>query len=408
MGPSGFFFPATKAMSASSASVLIVSAARTAVGKFNGRLKSVTATELGAIAATAAIDRAGIENKSQISELFFGQVLQANVGQSPARQVAIKSGLPSSVDATTINKVCSSGLKSIIFASQNISSGNAQVMVAGGMESMSNAPYYIARGSTSFGHTLATDSILRDGLWDRYNDMHMGLCAENTAEMLRISKEAQDKFALESYRRARNAIESGVFKTEIVPVNVKTKTGPVVFETDEEPVSASLNLEKLPGLKSAFKKNGTVTAGNASPISDGASALVLASEDACNKYAYASPLARIVAYADAARDPIDFTIAPSLAIPKVLSKAGLELDDMSLIELNEAFAVVALANIGLLGLDLDKVNVNGGAVALGHAIGSSGSRIVVSLAHALQPGQYGLAAICNGGGGSSALIIQRL
>ena len=381
--------------------VVILSAKRTPVAKFNGSLKGLSAVELGTVAVKAAIADAGIQ-ASDVEEIYMGQVLQGGVGQSPARQVAIASGCPKETEATTVNKVCASGLKSVMLAAQSIQLGLRKVMVAGGMESMTNSPFYFPRNA-SFGNVQASDAIIKDGLWDVYNKFHMGMCAEHCATTQGISREEQDAFAVESYRRAAEAWKNNAFANEIAPVELKSKKGVTVFDHDEE--YSALKLDKVPTLKPAFKKEGgTVTAANASSLNDGASALVIAHKDTAG----AKPLARIVEMADAALAPIDFTIAPAQAIEKVLKRANLTKDDIARWELNEAFAVVGIAVTRLAGLDPAKVNVNGGAVALGHPIGSSGSRILVSLVHSLKAGEYGCAAICNGGGGSSAVIVQRL
>ncbi|KAK9465568.1 Thiolase, N-terminal domain-containing protein [Lipomyces arxii] len=385
--------------------VFIVSGARTPVGKFNGALKSKTATQLGVVAVNAACERAGITDKNTVNEVYLGQVLQAGVGQSPARQVTIRAGFPVSTDATTINKVCSSALKAVMLALQNIQTGQANVMIAGGMESMSNSPFYIPRGQ-AYGNFAATDSIINDGLWDIYGDMHMGSCAENTAKKFSLTREMQDQFAIKSYQRALDAQKAGLFDEEIVPVETTTRGKTTLVTEDEEP--KSVNFDKLITLRPVFSKDGTVTAGNASPINDGASAVVLASKSAISNHGLSSPLARVVSFADAAREPVDFTIAPSLSVPLAIKRAGLQISDIAKFELNEAFSAVALANMHIMGLDPVKVNVKGGAVALGHAIGSSGCRILITLIHSLKAGEYGVAGICNGGGGSSAMVIQKL
>ncbi|TKY84684.1 hypothetical protein EX895_006586 [Sporisorium graminicola] len=382
--------------------VFIVSAARTPIGSFNGVLKKATAPELGVVAVKAAIERAGLK-PDQIEEVYMGNVLQGNVGQAPARQVALKAGCPDTTEATTINKVCASGMKAISLAAQNIALGQRGIMIAGGMESMSNAPYYLPRGN-SYGHVQATDAIVKDGLFDVYNQVAMGNCAENTAKKLSITREQQDAFAVESYRRSAEAWKANAFAAEIAPVTISDKKGDVVISEDEE--YKNVKLEKIPTLRPVFDKNGTITAANASTLNDGASAVVLASAAEVEKLG-AKPLAKIVAFADAACAPIDFPIAPAYAIPKALERAGLTKDDIALFEINEAFSAVALANNQMLGLDASKVNVLGGGVSLGHPIGSSGARIVVTLAHALKPGQYGCAGVCNGGGGASAIIIKR-
>ncbi|CAG8659131.1 268_t:CDS:2, partial [Paraglomus brasilianum] len=376
--------------------VVILSAARTPVGCFNGSLKKVSAVELGATALKAVVDRAGIKPE-QVEEVFLGNVLQANLGQSPARQAVIKAGLPTSTEATTINKVCASGMKAVIFATQSLLLGDRSIMAAGGMESMSNAPYYVPRGAT-YGHQFLVDAIIKDGFWD-------GNCAENTATKFDISREQQDSHAIESYKRSAEAWKNGIFKAEIVPVVVKDKKKEIIVNEDEE--YKNVKFDKIPSLKPAFQADGTVTAANSSTINDGASALLLSTRAKADELGL-KPLARIISYGDAAVDPIDFTIAPSKALPIALKKANLELSDISLFEFNEAFSVVARANEKILGLDPAKVNIAGGAVSLGHPIGSSGSRILVTLTHLLKQGQLGAAAICNGGGAASAMVIERL
>ncbi|KAI9306981.1 Thiolase, N-terminal domain-containing protein [Cunninghamella echinulata] len=382
--------------------VVIASAVRTPVGCFGGSLKSLSATQLGSIAARAAIERAGIQAKD-IEEGYFGNVIQASLGQSPARQVMLGAGCPESTEATTINKVCASGMKTIMLAAQSLRLGDREVMLAGGMESMSNAPFYAPR-NIAYGHQQLSDSIIKDGLWDVYNQIHMGSCAENTAVNYNITREDQDAHALESYKRAAKAWENGVFDNEIAPVTIKSRKGETIVKVDEE--YTNVKFDKIPTLRPVFKKDGTVTAANASTLNDGASALVLMTRQKANELGV-KPLARIVSYADAACAPIDFTIAPSKALPIALEKAGLSIKDISLFELNEAFSVVARVNEQLLGLDPAKVNVAGGAVALGHPIGSSGSRIVVTLTHLLKSGEFGAAGVCNGGGAASSIIIQK-
>ncbi|CAM0141991.1 DNA topoisomerase 2-associated protein pat1 [Umbelopsis sp. WA50703] len=382
--------------------VVIVSAARTPVAVFNGAFKSLTAPQLGAIAAKSAIERAGLK-PDQIEEAYLGNVLQANIGQAPARQAVLGAGCPESTEATTINKVCASGMKAIMLATQNLQLGIRDIMLAGGMESMTNAPYYSQR-NIAYGHQQLSDAIIKDGLWDPYNNFHMGNCAENTAANYNISREAQDEHAIESYKRAAAAWKNGVFDAEIVPVTIKNKKGDIIVKEDEE--YKTVKFDKIPGLRPVFKKDGTVTAANASTLNDGASAVVLMTRQKAQELGV-KPLARIVSYADAATKPIDFTIAPSLALPIALKRAGLELKDISLFEFNEAFSVVARVNEQILGLDASKVNIAGGAVALGHPIGSSGSRIVVTLTHLLKSGQFGAAAICNGGGAASSIVIQK-
>ncbi|KAJ2439789.1 Acetyl-CoA acetyltransferase, mitochondrial [Coemansia sp. RSA 2424] len=383
--------------------VVIASAVRTPVGCFRGSLSKLTAPELGAIAIRGAIEKAAID-PAHVKEVYMGNVLQAGVGQAPATQALIKAGLPASTPATTINKVCASGMKAVMLAAQNIQLGMQPAMVAGGMESMSNVPFYAPRGK-EYGHAALTDGIVGDGLWDVYNNVHMGSCAENTARKHGITREMQDAHAVASYRRAAAAWSAGVFSAEVVPVTVATRKGDAVVAVDEE--FTNVSFDKIAALRPVFEKGGTVTAANASTLNDGASALLLMAAERASALGV-TPLARIVAYADAATLPIDFPIAPALAVPIALQRAGLAIKDIALWELNEAFSVVARVNEKILGLDPERVNVAGGAVALGHPIGSSGSRILVTLAHLLKPGQFGCASICNGGGGASAVVIQRM
>ena len=388
--------------------VYIVSAVRTPMGSFQGKLATVPATRLGAIAIEGALKHAGLE-ASAVQEVFMGQVLQAGAGQAPARQAALGAGVGQDVPCTTVNKVCASGMKAIALGAQAIALGDADIVVAGGMENMSMVPHYLqGRNGAKFGDIKVKDGMLLDGLTDVYNATHMGNCAELCAREKGISREDQDAFAVESYRRATEAWQDGKFSEEVVPVSVPQRRGePVVVDCDEE--HTNVRLDKIPQLRPAFDKEGTVTAANASTLNDGASALVLASEEAVAKMGL-KPLAKIHASADAAQAPEWFTTAPSLAIPKALDKAGLTVSDIDLWELNEAFSVVGIANNQALGLDPECVNVNGGAVALGHPLGSSGSRIVVTLVHALrQHGKkMGGAGICNGGGGASAVIVESL
>lgn len=378
------------------------------MGSFQGKLASVPATRLGSIAIEGALKHAGLE-ASAVQEVFMGQVLQAGAGQAPARQAALGAGVGQDVPCTTVNKVCASGMKAIAVGAQAIALGDADIVVAGGMENMSMAPHYLqGRNGAKFGDIKVKDGMLLDGLTDVYNATHMGNCAELCAREKGISREDQDAFAVESYRRATEAWQDGKFSQEVVPVSVPQRRGePVVVDCDEE--HTNVRLDKIPQLRPAFDKEGTVTAANASTLNDGASALVLASEEAVAKMGL-TPLAKIHASADAAQAPEWFTTAPSLAIPKALDKAGLTVSDIDLWELNEAFSVVGIANNQALGLDPDCVNVHGGAVALGHPLGSSGSRIVVTLVHALrQHGKkMGGAGICNGGGGASAVIVESL
>ena len=387
--------------------VFIVSAVRTPVGSFGGVLSSVSATDLGAVAIKGALEKAGVE-AGQVEEVFMGNVCSANLGQAPARQAALGAGIGQNVPCTTINKVCSSGLKSVMFAAQSIMLGHGEILVAGGMESMSNVPYYIpkARWGYKYGHSELIDGLARDGLMDAYDHVAMGICADNTAEKYGISRETQDAFAIESYTRSAKATEAGHFKEEIIPVSVPQRKGDPLQITEDEEFKKVI-FDKIPKLRAAFTKGGTVTAGNASTINDGASALVLASE-AQVKAHNLKPIARIVSFADAAQEPMWFTTAPTLAAPKALKKAGLQWKDIDYVEVNEAFSVVTLAFNQLMELDAKKVNVHGGAVSLGHPLGASGARILTTLNHVLTQhnGKYGLAAICNGGGGASAMVIE--
>ena len=386
--------------------VYIVSAVRTPMGSFQGALSNVPATQLGAVAIKGALS-AGSIDPNVVDEVFMGHVLQAGAGQAPARQAAMGAGLGQNVPCTTVNKVCSSGMKAIALAAQAIQAGDAHVVVAGGMENMSMVPHYLdGRKGTKFGNIQVKDGMILDGLTDVYNATHMGNCAELCAKEKNITREEQDAFAVESYRRATAAWEAGKFDAEVVPVAVPQRRGDdIVVDRDEE--FTNVRLDKIPTLRPAFDREGTVTAANASTLNDGASALVLASEAAVTQHGL-QPLAKILATADAAQAPEWFTTAPSLALPKALSKAGLSNDDIDLWELNEAFSVVGIANNRELSLDPEVVNVHGGAVALGHPLGSSGSRIVVTLVHALrdQNKTKGAAGICNGGGGASALVLE--
>ena len=386
--------------------VYIVSAVRTPMGSFQGALSNVPATQLGAVAIKGALS-AGSIDPNVVDEVFMGHVLQAGAGQAPARQAAMGAGLGQNVPCTTVNKVCSSGMKAIALAAQAIQAGDAHVVVAGGMENMSMVPHYLdGRKGAKFGNIQVKDGMILDGLTDVYNATHMGNCAELCAKEKNITREEQDAFAVESYRRATSAWEAGKFDAEVVPVAVPQRRGDdIVVDRDEE--FTNVRLDKIPTLRPAFDREGTVTAANASTLNDGASALVLASEAAVTQHGL-QPLAKILATADAAQAPEWFTTAPSLALPKALSKAGLSNDDIDLWELNEAFSVVGIANNRELSLDPEVVNVHGGAVALGHPLGSSGSRIVVTLVHALrdQNKTKGAAGICNGGGGASALVLE--
>jgi acetyl-CoA C-acetyltransferase len=391
-----------------SKTVYILSAVRTPMGSFLGGLSAVSATKLGSIAIKAAVERSGV-SVDYIDEVFMGNVLQAGVGQAPARQAALGAGLGQNVPCTTVNKVCASGMKSIMLGAQSILAGDNHVVVVGGMESMSQTPHYMSgRNGTKFGNITMLDGITKDGLLDVYSNVPMGNCAELCAKEYNITREDQDAFAIESYRRAAAAWEAGKFNDEIVAVPVPQRKGdPVMMAKDEE--FTNVFLDKIPTLRPAFDKEGTITAANASTINDGASALVLASEEMVQKLGL-KPLAKIVSYADAAQAPEWFTTSPSIAIPKALEKAGLTTSDVDFWELNEAFSVVGIANTKILGLDPAKVDVNGGAVALGHPLGNSGSRVIVTLIHVLKQnnGKIGGAGICNGGGGASAMIIENI
>lgn len=388
--------------------VVIVSATRTPIGSFGGSLASLTATQLGAIVIKSAVERSGLKPE-QIQEVFMGNVLSANLGQAPATQAAIFAGLPY-LPATMVNKVCASGMKAIMLAAQSIATGQNDIVVAGGMESMSNVPYYLSKARTGYklGNDLLIDGLVVDGLWDVYNDYHMGSAAELCATECNISREEQDAYTIESYNRAINAQHSGKFVNEITPVELKNKRGEVtLFSDDEEP--ATVKFDKIPTLKPVFKKDGTVTAANASTLNDGAAAVILMSKDKADEIGI-KPIAKIVAYADAQQAPEWFTTAPSKAIPLALYRAGLTGDDINYYEINEAFSVVSIANNQALKLDASRVNVNGGAVSLGHPLGASGARIVVTLLSVLEQnkGKYGVAGICNGGGGASAIVIENL
>lgn len=387
--------------------VVIVSAVRTPIGSFMGSLSSVAAPKLGAIAIKGALEKINLD-PNLIDEVLMGQVVQAGAGQAPARQAAIFAGIPNTVPCTTVNKVCSSGMKSIMQAAQSIALGDAEIIVAGGMENMSQIPhYYHARTGKKFGPAQMEDGMQKDGLVDAYNKEAMGVCADACATEYGFSREDQDAFAIQSYKRSAEAWSSGKFDNEVVPVEVPQRRGePIVVTTDEE--FTNVKLEKIPALRPAFTKDGTVTAANASTINDGAAAMVLMSKDKAQELGL-NPLATIKSYADAAREPEWFTVAPAKALPKALDKANISIDDVDYFEFNEAFSVVGLANMKILELTDSKVNVNGGAVSLGHPLGCSGARIVVTLLNVLEQnnGKIGAAAICNGGGGASALILER-
>lgn len=388
--------------------VYIVSVARTAIGSFGGTLASVPATRLGAAAIKGALDKAGVDGK-EVNEVFMGSVLQANLGQAPARQASKFAGLPDNVNCTTVNKVCASGMKSVMFGAQSIQLGDNDVVVAGGMESMSNVPFYLEnnRWGAKYGNGTVIDGLAKDGLTDVYNNYAMGNCAELCAKDMKFSREEQDAFAIESYKRSAAAWSAGKFSNEVVPVTVKTKKGDVDFAEDEE--YKNVNFEKIPALKPVFIKDGTVTAANASTMNDGAAALVLMSKEKADALGI-KPIAKIKGFADAEQAPEWFTTSPSLAVPKAVKKAGLNMSDISYFELNEAFSVVGLANIKLMNLDPAKVNVNGGAVSIGHPLGASGARIIVTLINVLKQNKarYGAAGICNGGGGASAIVIENV
>ena len=389
--------------------VYIISAVRTPMGSFGGSLKDFSATKLGAIAIKAAVEKAGIK-PDQVQDVLMGCVIQANLGQAPARQASKFAGLPNEVNCTTINKVCASGMKAISQAAQSIMLGDADIVVAGGMESMSNVPFYAEnmRWGNKYGNALFIDGLAKDGLTDVYDGKAMGNAAELCAATCGISREEQDAFAIESYKRSQAAITSGKFDNEIVPVEIPQRKGaPVLFAKDEEPFN--VKFDKIPELKPAFQKEGTVTAANASTINDGAAALVLMSKEKADELGL-KPIAKIVSYADAEQAPEWFTTTPSLAVPKAVAKAGLTMQDISYWELNEAFAVVGIENSKRMKLDPSTVNVHGGAVSLGHPLGCSGARIIVTLINVLKANnaKYGAAGICNGGGGASAMVIENV
>jgi len=388
--------------------VVIVAATRTPIGSFGGSLSSFTATQLGSFVIKSVIEKSGLKPE-HIQEVYMGNVLSANLGQAPATQAAIFAGLPY-LPATTVNKVCASGMKAIMLATTSIASGENDIVLAGGMESMSNVPYYLdkARNGYRLGNGQIIDGLVKDGLWDVYNDYHMGSAAELCATDCHITREEQDAYAIESYKRAQTAQSAGKFRDEITPVELKDKKGDItLFEDDEEP--RAVKFDKIPSLKPVFKKDGTVTAANASTLNDGAAAVILMSREKADELDI-KPIARVVAYADAQQAPEWFTTAPSKAIPLALHRAGLTGEDIDYYEINEAFSVVSIANNQNLKLDPEKVNVNGGAVAMGHPLGASGARIVVTLLSVLQQngGKYGAAGICNGGGGASAIVIENL
>jgi acetyl-CoA C-acetyltransferase len=387
--------------------VVIVSAVRTPIGSFLGSLSNVSAVDLGAIAISGALNKINLSPKS-VDEVIFGNVVQAGLGQAPARQSAIKAGIPSSVPSTTINKVCSSGMKSVMLAAQSISLGINDVVVAGGMENMSQIPHYInIRKPHKYGNKSIIDGLQYDGLTDVYCNKAMGVLGDKCASEYNFSREDQDNYAIESYKRSSNAWKEGKFNNEIVPVEINLRNGEKL-EINQDEEYKNINFEKVSKLRPAFGKDGTVTAANASTISDGASSLILMSKDKCSELNL-TPIATVKYYCDAAQDPDWFTTAPSLAVKKILSNNNLSIDDVDYFEFNEAFSVVALANMKILGLKADKVNVNGGAVSLGHPLGCSGARILTTLSHILinNNAKRGIAAICNGGGGASAILIER-
>ena len=387
--------------------VVIVSAVRTPIGSFGGALSSLSATQLGAAAIKGAVEKAGIKTE-EVNEVYMGNVLQASLGQAPARQAAMFAGLSQNVPCTTINKVCSSGMKSIMLAAQSIMCGDNDVVIAGGMENMSAVPHYLGNGRNGqkLGDMSLIDGLVKDGLTDVYNKVHMGNCAEICATEMNFSREQQDSFAIESYKRSTAAWQGGKFDDEVLPVEVPQRRSDALLITEDEEYK-NVKMEKIPALRPVFQKDGTVTAANASTLNDGGAALVLMSAEKATELKL-TPLARVKSYADAAQEPKWFTTAPAKAIPGALDKAGITINDVDFFELNEAFSVVGLANIEKLGLEPHKVNVNGGAVSLGHPLGCSGARIIVTLINVLKQnnGKIGAAGICNGGGGASAMIIE--
>ncbi|MFC4261482.1 acetyl-CoA C-acyltransferase [Ferruginibacter yonginensis] len=389
--------------------VYILSAVRTPLGSFGGSLKSMTATQLGAVAIKGALEKSGVAPE-MVNDVLMGCVIQANLGQAPARQAAKFAGLPNEVNCTTVNKVCASGMKAIAQAAQSIMLGDADIVIAGGMESMSNVPFYSenVRWGNKYGNVTMVDGLAKDGLTDVYDGNAMGNAAEFCATTCNISRADQDAFAIESYKRSQAAVNEGRFDAEIVPVSIPQRKGdPILFAKDEEPFN--VKFDKIPTLGGAFVKDGTVTAANASTMNDGAAALVLISKAKADALGL-KPIGKIVSYADAEQAPEWFTTTPSIAVPKAVAKAGLKMEDISYWELNEAFSVVGIENTKRMGLDAAKVNVNGGAVSIGHPLGASGARIIVTLLHVLKQNnaQYGAAGICNGGGGASAMVIENI
>jgi acetyl-CoA C-acetyltransferase len=389
--------------------VYIISAVRTPLGSFGGKLSGLTAVELGSIAIKGALEKAGVEPK-EVDEVLMGNVISANLGQAPARQAAIGAGIGYNVPCTTINKVCSSGMKAVMFAAQSIMTGQNDVIVAGGMESMSNVPYYVpkARFGYKYGNAEFVDGLVKDGLFEVYYKFPMGNCADNTAREMNISREDQDNYAIQSYNRSAEAWKSGAFKDEVIPVTIKGRKGETII-IDEDEEFKNVMFDKIPSLRPVFDKEGTVTAANASTMNDGASALVLMSKEKVQELGL-KPIAKIIGFADAAQDPLWFTTTPAVAIPKAIKNAGLTERDVDFYEINEAFAAVAIANQRQLNLDNDKLNVFGGAVSLGHPLGASGARIISTLCSVLnqKKGKIGVAGICNGGGGASAIVIEKL
>jgi acetyl-CoA C-acetyltransferase len=389
--------------------VYIIAAVRTPIGSFGGKLKDFTATQLGAFAIKAALEKAGVK-PDQVQDVLMGSVIQANLGQAPARQAAKLAGLPNEVNCTTVNKVCASGMKAISQAAQSIALGDADIVVAGGMESMSNVPFYVEnmRWGNKYGNTSIIDGLAKDGLTDVYDGKAMGNAAELCARECGISREDQDAFAIESYKRSQAAWNEGRFNDEVIPVSIPSRKGdPEIFAKDEEPFN--VKFDKIPELKPAFQKDGSVTAANASTMNDGAAALVLMSKEKAEELGL-KPIAKVVSYADAEQAPEWFTTTPAIAVPKAVAKAGLKMEDISYFELNEAFAVVGIENTKRMKLDPSKVNVNGGAVSVGHPLGASGARIIVTLINVLKQNKakYGAAGICNGGGGASAMVIENV
>lgn len=389
--------------------VYIASAVRTPIGSFGGKLAGFSATQLGSIAIKGALEKSGV-SAEHVNEVYMGNVLSANLGQAPARQAAIGAGIGHNVPCTTVNKVCSSGMKAVMLGAQSIMLGINDVVVTGGMESMSNVPFYVpkARFGYKYGHGQLIDGLMHDGLWEPYHEFPMGSCADNTAKEMNISREAQDEYAINSYKRVAAATEAGAFKDEIVPVEIPQRKGdPVVMDQDEE--YTNVNYNKIPELRPVFNKDGTVTAANASTINDGASAIVLVSKEKAEELGL-KVIAKIKGFGDAAQEPLWFTTAPALAIPRALAHAGINQSDVDFWEVNEAFSAVALANQQKLGLDSEKLNVFGGAVAMGHPLGTSGARIITTLINVLNKkgGKIGCAGICNGGGGASAIVVEKV